>query len=86
VHSVGADSVVPRCIFVYSDTGHKFELFGPSHTAETAQRLGIPFLGQLPINPQVARLCYAEAIEDYPGEEFIPIVKSLRQAVLAREA
>jgi hypothetical protein len=68
--------------FVCPDTGQKFEVFGPSHAAETAQRLGIPFLGRLPINPQIARLCDEGAIEDYPGEEFAPIVNSLLQAVL----
>jgi hypothetical protein len=72
---------VPRCIFVYSDTGKKFEIFGPSHAEETAQRLGILFLGQLPINPQIARLCDEGAIEDYPAEEFAPIVERLMQAV-----
>jgi Mrp family chromosome partitioning ATPase len=67
--------------FVCPDTGQQFEIFGPSHAEETAQHLGIPFLGRLPINPQIARLCDAGAIEDYPAEEFAPIVKSLMQVV-----
>jgi Mrp family chromosome partitioning ATPase len=66
--------------FVCPDTGQKFEIFGPSHAEETAQRLGIPLLGRLPINPQIARLCDLGAIEDYPGEEFAPIVERLLQA------
>jgi len=56
------------------------EFFGPNHAAETAQRLGIPFLGQLLINTQIACLCDEGAIEDYPGEEFTPIVEHLLQA------
>jgi Mrp family chromosome partitioning ATPase len=67
--------------FVCPDTGQKFEIFGPSHAEETAQRLGIPFLGRLPINPQIARLCDEGAIEDYPGEDFAPIVERLMKAV-----
>jgi hypothetical protein len=67
--------------FVCPDTGQKIEIFGPSHAEETAQHLGIPFLGRLPINPQIARLCDEGAIEDYPGEDFAPIVERLLQAI-----
>jgi len=43
-------------------------------------------LCEVPINPQIARLCDEGAIEDYPSEEFAPIVEHLMQAVPAREA
>jgi len=65
--------------FVCPDTGKKFEVFGPSHAEEMARRLGVPLLGRLPIEPQIARLCDAGAIEDYPAEEFAPIAQRLRQ-------
>jgi len=35
----------------------------------------------LPINPQIARLCDEGAIEDYPGEEFAPIVERLMKVL-----
>jgi Mrp family chromosome partitioning ATPase len=65
--------------FVCPDTGQRYEIFGPSHAEEMAWRLGVPFLGRLPIEPQIARLCDVGAIEDYPAEEFAPIAQRLRQ-------
>jgi Mrp family chromosome partitioning ATPase len=59
------------------DTGKRYELFGPSHAEETAQRIGVPFLGRLPIDPEIARLCDAGLIEDYAGELFSPIAQDL---------
>jgi hypothetical protein len=34
--------------FECPDTGKRYELFGPSHAEETAQRIGVPFLGGHP--------------------------------------
>jgi ATP-binding protein involved in chromosome partitioning len=63
--------------FQCPDTGKRYELFGPSHAEETAQRIGIPFLGRLPIDPEIARLCDAGRIEEYSGELFEPIAQDL---------
>ena len=63
--------------FVCPDTGKRYEIFGPSHAEETANRLGVPFLGRLPIDPRIAELCDAGHIEDYPPEEFAPIARQL---------
>ena len=63
--------------FECPDTGKRYELFGPSHAEETAQRIGVPFLGSLPIDPEIARLCDAGRIEDYGGEVFLPIAEDL---------
>ena len=46
------------------DCGKKIEVFGPSHAAETAQRLGIPLLAQLPVNG-----AYADASDKGKIEE-----------------
>jgi Mrp family chromosome partitioning ATPase len=59
------------------DTGKRYELFGPSHAEETARRIGVPFLGRLPIDPEIARLCDAGRIEEYTGELFAPIAQDL---------
>ncbi len=56
--------------FVCPETGKRYEIFGPSHSEEMAARLGVPFLGRLPIDPEVARLCDAGRIEEYPAEIF----------------
>jgi ATP-binding protein involved in chromosome partitioning len=63
--------------FECPDTGKRYELFGPSHAEETAQRIGVPFLGRLPIDPEIARLCDAGRIEDYPTDTFAPIAQEL---------
>lgn len=65
--------------FECPDTGKRYELFGPSHAEETAQRIGVPFLGRLPIDPEIAKLCDAGRIEEYQGELFAPIAQDLAQ-------
>jgi ATP-binding protein involved in chromosome partitioning len=59
--------------FVCPDTGKQYDLFGPSHAEAVAAQLGVPFLGRLPIDPQIAQLCDAGRVEDYPAEAFQPM-------------
>ena len=63
--------------FECPDTGVRYEIFGPSHAEETAQRIGTPFLGRLPIDPEIAKLCDAGRVEEYPAEAFVPIAQDL---------
>jgi len=63
--------------FICPDTGKRYDIFGPSHAEQMALALGVPFLGRLPIDPEVARLCDLGRIEDYPAEAFVPIAQSL---------
>ena len=63
--------------FECPDTGKRYDLFGRSHAEKTTRRLGVPFLGHLPIDPEVARLCDAGLIEEYAGEVFAPIAQDL---------
>jgi ATP-binding protein involved in chromosome partitioning len=63
--------------FECPDTGKRYDIFGPSHAEETARRLGVPFLGRLAIDPEIARLCDAGQIEEYAGEVFAPIARDL---------
>ena len=63
--------------FVCPDTGKRYDLFGPSHAEEMAAQLGIPFLGRLPIDPEIAQLCDAGRIEDYPLEAFKPMAERI---------
>ena len=67
---------------VCPDTGVKLEVFGPSKSAVMAKQLHVPLLGQLPIEPQIAELCDAGRIEDYPAEEFAPIAQKLAEIAL----
>ncbi len=60
--------------FVCPDTGKSYEVFGPSHADELARALRVPLLGRLPIRPELTQLSDTGRIEDYPAEEFAPIV------------
>ena len=71
--------------FVCPDTGKQYDIFGPSHAEKMAARLGAPFLGRLSIEPEIARLCDAGRLEDYPAEDFVPMAQRLADwAPLAR--
>ena len=63
--------------FVTPDTGKRYDIFGRSHGRETARQLGVPFLGQLPLDRQIAELSDAGRIEEYAAEAFIPIAQTL---------
>ncbi|KEJ92889.1 Mrp/NBP35 family ATP-binding protein [Synergistes jonesii] len=45
------------------ECGKKIKLFGEGHAEETAKRYGIDFLGEIPLSPELARLCDAGNIE-----------------------
>ena len=63
--------------FICPDTDKRYDIFGPSHVEETAARLGVPFLGRLPIDPMIAHLCDTGGIEDYRSEAFDTFVEEL---------
>jgi Mrp family chromosome partitioning ATPase len=67
--------------FECPDTGKRYEIFGPSHAEQTARRIGIPFMGRLPIDPEIAKLCDAGRVEEYAGEAFAPIAQTLAERV-----
>ena len=56
--------------FTCPDTGKQHDIFGPSHAEEMAARLGIPYLGRLPIDPRIATLCDTGQVEFYESDAF----------------
>lgn len=63
-----SSAVCPKC-------GEEFQLFGPGHGREIAQRFNIPFIGSLPIDPKLSTLCDQGRVEDYESglfTDFIP--------------
>lgn len=46
------------------DNGKDYEIFGPSHLAETADVYGLKVLARLPINPSLAAACDAGKLAD----------------------
>lgn len=66
------------------DSGRLHAVFGLSHAEETAQWIGAPLLGLLPLYLEIAMLCDMGCLEDYTAEVFAPSVRDL--AARAAEA
>lgn len=60
--------------FKAPDTGKEYEIFGPSHTQETADALDIPVLAHLPIDSNIAVLCDQGRVEDCHIPEFDEVI------------
>ncbi|HPZ43235.1 MAG TPA: Mrp/NBP35 family ATP-binding protein [Bacillota bacterium] len=60
-------AVCPKC-------GEEFQLFGPGHSKEISDRFYIPFLGSVPVDPYLAKLCDQGKIEDYHHNLFINFI------------
>jgi len=65
--------------FVCPDTGKQHEIFGASRAELMAARLGVPFLGRLPIDPRIATLCDAGQIEFYAAEAFQQVAERIAE-------
>ena len=59
------------------DCGEKIELFGPSNAASMAAGIGVPLLGSMPINPEIATLADSGRLEEYAPAELEEIVERL---------
>jgi len=66
----------PKC-------GERIEVFGPSQALHTTAQLGLPLLGQLPLDPELARRCDAGQIEKYGAELFKPIAAKISERIPA---
>jgi len=55
------------------DCGRRIEVFGPSQAGTTTERLAIPLLGRLPLDPELAEMCDRGQVEAYGGRDFAPI-------------
>ena len=62
---------------VLPETGKKMEVFGKSKGEEMAKASGAPLLGQLPIDPELARLCDEAEIERYSSDAVSEIVANV---------
>jgi hydrogenase maturation protease len=59
----------------------KIEIFGESRGEEIARAVGAPLLGQLPINPEIAKLCDEGEIESFDSDLVSDLGKSVIQAL-----
>jgi Mrp family chromosome partitioning ATPase len=76
--------VVENMSYLYvQEIDKKIEIFGRSRGEEMSRAAKAPFLGQLPIDPELAKLCDEGNIERYDGEIVTRLGESLLQAVSA---
>jgi len=76
--------IVENMSYLYvPEIDKKIELFGKSRGQEMAQSANAPFLGQLPIDPELAKLCDEGNIEQYSADIITDLGQSVAQAVSA---
>ncbi len=74
--------VVENMAYLYvPEIDKRIELFGRSRGEEMARAAGAPFLGQLPIDPELAKLCDEGNVERYQAEILDNLSESLAKAV-----
>ena len=77
--------VVENMAYLYvPEIDKRIELFGKSRGEEMAQASKAPLLGQLPIDPELAKLCDEGNIERYDSGIINSLGESLSQAVPAK--
>ena len=78
--------VVENMSYLYvPEINKKIELFGKSRGEETAQAAGARFLGQIPIDTELAKLCDEGKIERYDSEIITNLSSSLEKVIPIQE-
>jgi Mrp family chromosome partitioning ATPase len=78
--------VVENMSYLYiPEMDKRIEIFGPSRGEEMAHASKAPLLGQLPLDPELARLCDHGEIESYESEIMSAFGKSLKQALAKKK-
>ena len=67
--------------YLLPDSGKRIEIFGKSKGEEMAKAADAPLLGQLPIDPELARLCDEGNIERYDSEAMRSFADAFLRAV-----
>jgi len=74
--------VIENMSYLYvPEIDKKIEIFGRSQGEEMARAAKAPLLGQLPIDPEVARLCDQGDIERYDSDAFASLSQATIQAL-----
>jgi Mrp family chromosome partitioning ATPase len=78
--------VVENMSYLYvPEMDKRIEIFGPSRGKEMAETSKAPLLGQLPLDPELARLCDRGEIENYDSEIMNAFGQSLKQALAQKK-
>jgi len=74
--------VVENMSYLYvPEIDKRIELFGRGKGEEMARAAKAPFLGQLPIDPELAKLCDEGNIERYSSDAFTSMAQALTQVI-----
>jgi hydrogenase maturation protease len=74
--------VIENMSYLYvAEIDKKIEIFGKSHAQDMANAAGAPLLGQLPIDPELAKLCDEGNIERYRSGTYDLFVGNLTEAL-----
>jgi hydrogenase maturation protease len=83
--SIPVLGMVENMSYLYvAEIDKRIELFGKSRGEEMALAAQAPFLGQLPLDPEISKLCDEGNIERYDAEIINSLGQSLSQAVPAK--
>ncbi len=63
---------------ICSQCGERMEIFGPSKAQNAAMKAEIPYLGSMPIDPEIAHLVDVGRIEDYANPLFEEVTRAVR--------
>ena len=75
--------VVENMSYLYvPELNKKIEIFGKSRGEEIAQAASAPLLGQIPIDPELAKLCDEGNIERYDSQIITSLSEALNRVVL----
>jgi Mrp family chromosome partitioning ATPase len=77
--------VVENMSYLYiPEIDKNIELFGKSRGKEMSKAAGAPLLGQLPVDPELAKLCDEGNIENYGAEIINSLGKSIPKVISAK--
>jgi len=63
---------------ICSHCGEKMEIFGKGKSQEAAKKAGIPYLGSMPLDPEIAKLADEGKIEEYANPLFEEVTRAVR--------
>jgi hydrogenase maturation protease len=78
--------IVENMSYLYiPEMDKKIEIFGKSKAEEMSHVTNAPLLGQLPLDPDLAKLCDEGKIESYEGEIVNQLGKAVAEVAPVRE-
>lgn len=57
--------------------GGEYDIFGQSKGKDVAEKFGIPFLGTMPVDPLLSRLCDEGKVEEYQSNLFVHLIPEM---------